>query len=97
VTWGEAAEEQRRFLDAQGVELKAAVEAVLAVSPHPHPYRRIRVEAGGQRRLSLKEWRVWFSVEGERVRVDRLGSGYRPEERGVPGREAHRAFEERFG
>ena len=97
VCWSEAAEEQRRFLDEQGVALKAAVEAVLAVSPHPHPYRRIRVEAGGQRRLSLKEWRVWFSVEGERVQVDRLGSGYRPAERGAPGREAHRAFEERFG
>jgi tRNA-Thr(GGU) m(6)t(6)A37 methyltransferase TsaA len=97
VQWGAAAEEQRGFLLGLGVDLKGPVEAVLSVSPHPHPYRRIRVEEGGRRRLALKEWRVWFTVEGERVRVEGLGSGYRPGERGVAGREAHLAFAERFG
>ena len=97
VEWGERAEEQRLFLLAVGVDLREPVEAVLAVSPHPHPYRRIRVEAGGQRRLALKEWRVWFAVEGRTVRVERLGSGYREAERGAPGLEAHRAFGERYG
>lgn len=97
VRWAERAEEQRFFLLERGVDLKEPVEAVLAVSPHPHPYRRIRVEAGNQRRLALKEWRVWFSVEGVIVRVERLDSGYRKSERGAPGLEAHQAFGERFG
>ncbi|MCS6901987.1 MAG: tRNA (N6-threonylcarbamoyladenosine(37)-N6)-methyltransferase TrmO [Myxococcales bacterium] len=97
VSWGEAAKEQEHFLSGLWVALKEAVEAVLAVSPHPHPYRRIRLEAGGQRRLALREWRVWFSVEGARVRVERLGSGHRPAERGAPRRDVHQAFAERFG
>ncbi|MCU0658634.1 MAG: tRNA (N6-threonylcarbamoyladenosine(37)-N6)-methyltransferase TrmO [Polyangiaceae bacterium] len=97
VSWGVEATGQLAFLSERGVEVQGAIEAVLSVSPHPHPYRRIKLEAGGLRRLALKEWRVWFRVEGTEVRVERLGSGYRAEERGEPGREAHRAFGERYG
>lgn len=96
IIWGERAEEQLSFLLNRGVDLKEAISAILSVSPHPHPYRRIRIEGENLRRLALKEWRIWFSIDETTVHVQKLGSGYRKNEREVLGREVHRDFEERY-
>lgn len=97
VGWSPLATEQRAFLLAQGVDLGPGIDEVLSVSPHPHPYRRIRIEPDGQRVLSLKDWRVRFVVAGEQVSVERLATGYRPAQLEAPALALHRAFAERFG
>jgi hypothetical protein len=61
------------------VDLASAIESVLALGPQPHAYRRIRRHAGGMR-LALKEWRVDFVVDGQRIVVTSLASGYRAQE-----------------
>lgn len=60
-----------------GLALRERVAAALALGPKPNPYRRIRPE-GEFFRLSVKEWRVLFLVDGRRIRVMRVSSGYRP-------------------
>jgi tRNA-Thr(GGU) m(6)t(6)A37 methyltransferase TsaA len=79
VAFDEEARAQVDWLKARGVDLRAAIEAVLALGPQPHPYRRIR-RHGSAMRLSLKEWRVDFEVVGRRVVVRRLSTGYRATE-----------------
>ena len=50
---------------------------------------------------AFKSWRVRFELEGDRVRVCRLCSGYPPSERAKPDPEGkldvHRAYAEVFG
>jgi tRNA (adenine37-N6)-methyltransferase len=90
---------QLEFLRRQGVDLAPAVARALALGPAPHPYRRIRPEGDGMR-LALKDWRVRFRAEGERLRVLEVTSGYRPRELAGSDRpelDAHRAFEREFG
>jgi hypothetical protein len=47
-------------------------------------------------RLALKEWRADFVVEGRRILVTGLSSGYRPKELATDAPEVHRAFSLRF-
>jgi tRNA (adenine37-N6)-methyltransferase len=98
VVWGEPAKTQGAWLEARGVELVKHVGEILAVSPRPHAYRRIRSEGAGFR-LAWKEFRVLFRIDGRVVTVERLASGYRPAELAAPtpGLELHRAFVEAFG
>jgi hypothetical protein len=56
--------------------LRARVTTTLALGPEPQPYRRIRREGPGFV-LAVKDWRARFSVEGRRVRVHEIRSGYR--------------------
>lgn len=88
VVWSERAELQRRWLDARGpstieagssspLSIAQRVDAALALGPQPHPYRRIR-RRGDEGVLATKEWRVRFRVDGRRVTVEELASGYRP-------------------
>jgi len=74
------------------VDLRARIEEALALGPAPHPYRRIRKTPEGSV-LAVKEWRVRFRVDGRKVVVERIATGYRPKERP----EVHRAFVARFG
>jgi tRNA (adenine37-N6)-methyltransferase len=76
VDFDETARAQIDWLRARGVDLRPAIEAALVLGPQPHPYRRIKPHGGGLR-LSLKEWRVDFEVDGQRVLVRALGTGYR--------------------
>lgn len=91
---------QLDFLRALGVDLEAAITQALSVGPRPHPYRRIRRE-GDAFRLAHKDWRVRFRVDGRRVTIQSLRTGYRPAqlaELPLPDeRRAHRAFVEQFG
>jgi hypothetical protein len=101
VTWAALAAEQAAWLLTEhGVDLTPRISAALALGPEPHAYRRIRAHGAGMR-LALKDWRVDFTVEGRRVTVRSIHTGYRPrqlateEEGSAPA--AHRAFVARFG
>ncbi|MDP9034224.1 MAG: tRNA (N6-threonylcarbamoyladenosine(37)-N6)-methyltransferase TrmO, partial [Myxococcota bacterium] len=48
---------QLEWLRERGLDLRSGIVAALALGPHPHPYRRIRVHGEGMR-LALKDWRV---------------------------------------
>ncbi|HXN30724.1 MAG TPA: tRNA (N6-threonylcarbamoyladenosine(37)-N6)-methyltransferase TrmO [Polyangiaceae bacterium] len=80
------------WLRDRGVDLRAAIEAALALGPQPHPYRRIRPQGSGMR-LALKEWRVDFEVAGRCIEVGALSTGYRATQLASdPALEVHRDF-----
>ncbi|UQA57968.1 tRNA (N6-threonylcarbamoyladenosine(37)-N6)-methyltransferase TrmO [Polyangium aurulentum] len=101
VGWGEAAAAQAAYLrDEHGVDLVGPVERTLRLGPQPHPYRRIRAEADGTLRLSVKDWRVRFCVQGRLVTVLAIGTGYRERDLALsedPAVAPHRAYVARFG
>ena len=100
VVWSPLAEEQARFLlDSFAIDLATQVNQILALGYEPHPYRRIRKREQGYR-LAVKDWRVDFDVEGTRIRVATIVTGYREkqlENEGDPAIAPHRAFAHRFG
>jgi tRNA-Thr(GGU) m(6)t(6)A37 methyltransferase TsaA len=57
--------------------LRERIVATLSLGPQPHPYRRIRRDGDGGE-LAIQDWRIRFTVEGQRVRVTGVRSGYRP-------------------
>ena len=74
------AAEQLSFLKQEhAVDLEERIVAQLILGPAPHAYRRIRAESG-RLRLAIKDWRVWFRVDGQTITVESLSSGYRPRE-----------------
>jgi len=99
VCFSPRAAEQLEFLRAAGVEVEPRVREVLALGPQPHAYRRIRIEDDGTRKLALKEWRYRFRVDGARLEVFAIESGYRKKdlERGGAELDVHRAFVAAFG
>jgi tRNA (adenine37-N6)-methyltransferase len=59
--------------------LRASIEDRLSIGPTPHAYRRIKKTRDGYR-LGLGDLRVDFDIDGERVEVRALRSGYRQKE-----------------
>lgn len=104
VSWSARAAEQLVFLGAHGQRLRDDAERVLAAGPAPHPYRRIRRD-GDRLRLSVRDFRVYFTLHAQRVEIDELGTGYRASALADPRTEPsadspldlHRAFVARFG
>jgi hypothetical protein len=100
VRYSELAKAQLDFLrDAQSLDLYPRIKDMLSVGPSPHPYRRIRKEKDGFR-LSIREWRVAFRIDGKLVTVERVHSGYRPSQlfgSDDPKLFAHKVFVEKFG
>lgn len=81
------------------IELEEPIRAILTLGPQQHPYRRIRAD-GDHMVLSVKDWRARFRVEGTRIIVHEIVSGYRPRElftNADPALDAHRAFVEMLG
>jgi tRNA-Thr(GGU) m(6)t(6)A37 methyltransferase TsaA len=77
VSFGDRALEQLAWLAQRtDLDLRALAEQVLAAGPVPHPYRRIKRE-GELFRLAVKDFRVRFSVEDDRVCVLEIATGYR--------------------
>ena len=71
------AEEQSEWLRvAGGVDFVTRAIELLGLDPSPHRTRRIRRIADGGSMMACGGWRVYFSVEGETVFIDRLASGY---------------------
>jgi len=113
VEFSDEAERHIGYLrEAFGLELEAPIRTVLALGPQAHPYRRIRRDrsnvsngadgANGAETLVLavKDWRARFVVEGPRIVVLAVRTGYRPREiveNLARELDPHRAFVERFG
>ena len=99
IEWSAVAAAQIAWLrDARAVDLAEPITRILSLGPQPHPYRRIRKD-GDALRLALKDWRVRFHVDGRRVLVESIMTGYRESQLapgGDPALEAHRAFVARF-
>lgn len=87
---------QLAWLRDRGLELRAPLDAALALGPEPKPYRRIRADRG-RWRIAVKEWRAWFDVDGDVIRVVELGSGYRRADHARPELALHRDFVREFG
>lgn len=104
VRFGELAATQLSWLaeHAPQLELRARIEATLALGPQPHPYRRIKKADGGALVLAVKEWRARFAVDEatRTIAVESMASGFRSKELAT-GTDAslplHRAFVTRFG
>jgi len=80
IEWSVAAEARAAWLRARGHDVVTPAETILCAGPEPHPYRRIKREADGGLCLAVKAWRYRFTVDGTRVRVENISSGYRPRE-----------------
>ena len=77
-----------------GIELEEAILSVLRLGPQQHPYRRIKRDGDGLV-LAVKEFRARFAVEGRRIVVLSIASGYRPKELATnlaPELDAHRGL-----
>ncbi len=101
VRWTSGARNMADWLErAHGVDMVRPVEEVLALGPEPHPYRRIKKD-GDALRLSFKEWRIRFQVDGRAIVITGVASGYRHSQlfgpRADPALDVHRAFIEQFG
>lgn len=80
-------------------ELEERIVQVLSAGAEPHAYRRIK-RRGEEGTLAHKAWRVDFIVDGARVEVVRLRSGFRQrdlDEASNPELLMHRQFIDRFG
>ncbi|MGA2449178.1 MAG: tRNA (N6-threonylcarbamoyladenosine(37)-N6)-methyltransferase TrmO [Polyangiaceae bacterium] len=91
------------WLRERGVHLQPEIVSVLSLGPQPHPYRRIR-SLGAGCSLGLHDWRVDFMVDGERIVVREVHTGYKPRQlaegdvAGPDGNlELHTAFWQRWG
>jgi tRNA-Thr(GGU) m(6)t(6)A37 methyltransferase TsaA len=77
VRWSDLAKQQTDWLrEKHAVDLSPHVNKVLAVSPEPHQYRRIKQIEPGIRQLAIRSWRILFTVNEEVVYVLEVQSGY---------------------
>jgi tRNA-Thr(GGU) m(6)t(6)A37 methyltransferase TsaA len=77
VQFAAVAAEQAAWIETHtGLTIAERITATLVLGPMPHPYRRIR-RMQGWLQLSVKEWRVRFTVCGREVSVERIDSGFR--------------------
>jgi len=101
VAWSSEALERLVFIrDELGVDIREPIERTLRLGPQPHPYRRIRIEPDGTRQLAHKDWRAYFGVDGRRVLISTIDTGYREKDLVTsrdPAVEKHRRFVEKFG
>jgi hypothetical protein len=71
------AAQQAAWIEAHtGLAIRERIHSTLALGPTPHPYRRIR-RVDGCMQLSVKEWRIRFTVVERDVRVLEIYSGFR--------------------
>jgi tRNA-Thr(GGU) m(6)t(6)A37 methyltransferase TsaA len=89
------AAEQAAWIEAHtGLAIRERIQSTLALGPTSHPYRRIR-RVGDWMQLSVKEWRVRFTVVERDVRVLEINSGFRDSQLAASGAdEAHRRHRE---
>ncbi len=95
VSFDTLADEQAAWVKSHTqFDLRERIAATLGLGATPHPYRRIR-PMGEWMQLAVKEWRVRFTVDGSRVTVHSVASGYRDSQLAAATGEAlaaHRAF-----
>lgn len=97
VSFDSIAEEQLAFLEAAGEsEVRTELKKRLSLAPRPHAYRRIKA-VGKAFRIALGSWRAFFEIEGQRVRVTEIQSGYRAKELySEESPELHRRFHDKW-
>jgi tRNA-Thr(GGU) m(6)t(6)A37 methyltransferase TsaA len=78
-----------------GLAIRERIKSTLALGPAPHPYRRIR-RVDQWMQLSVKEWRVRFSVLEREVRVMEIYSGFRDSQLAADGGDDSRAPHREF-
>src|SRR5690606_19162995 len=76
VVFGELAERGLARFEEDAAAIRESIRERLSIGPTPHAYRRIKKTAEGFR-LGLGDLRVDFDIDGERVDVRALRSGYR--------------------
>ena len=77
IEWSDLAQRQTEWLArTHGVELAGDAAKILKHDPMPHPYRRISRWSRTHSILAIKSWRVKFSIEGTRIGIERIVSGY---------------------
>lgn len=105
VVFSDRALEALAWLTTQGVDwLQAQARHNLGLGPAPHAYRRIKAD-GDAMRIAIRDFRLRFSVDGTRITVLSVHSGYKRRALDRPSAKAgattplavHRAFIERFG
>jgi len=94
------AAEQTAWIEIHtGLAIGERIRSALALGPAPHPYRRIR-RMDDCMQLSVKEWRVRFTVLARHVRVMEVLSGFRASQLAEAGaddaRRCHREFVARW-
>jgi mRNA-degrading endonuclease RelE of RelBE toxin-antitoxin system len=106
VSYSPHAELQLAWLEGKAaLDLRTLADSVLRAGPTPHAYRRIRAHAAGHFSLGVKDFRLLFTVDGTRVTVLEIASGYRKGVLADPNAqpteltplEVHRAFVQAFG
>jgi hypothetical protein len=99
------AREQEDWLASKfGIRLLHRAGEILTHDPRPHPYKRIKAAPAGTLVLSIKSWRVRYRVEGTRVVITEIASGFsrkalaegKSTRKPLHDEEAHRDFQERF-
>jgi tRNA-Thr(GGU) m(6)t(6)A37 methyltransferase TsaA len=90
------AAEQAVWIEAHtGLAIRERIQSTLALGPTPHPYRRIR-RVDDWMQLSVKEWRIRFTVVEREVRVIEIDSGFRASQLAAGGadesHQPHREF-----
>jgi tRNA-Thr(GGU) m(6)t(6)A37 methyltransferase TsaA len=93
LVWSQTAARQLEWLGRHyHPDFPSRVSRILEQDPYPHKTRRI-TRLPHEYRLGCGAWRVFFQIEGERVLIDRIGSGlYEPT--GNPEAEVHFRFRE---
>jgi tRNA (adenine37-N6)-methyltransferase len=98
-----AASDRAEWLASEfGIHLLGRAREVLSRDPHPHPYKRIKAEKDGILALSIKSWRLRYHVDGNRVVIRTIASGYSSEalstgpQKKLDNGEAHAKFHKRF-
>lgn len=77
VAWSEDALLQLQFLETRGCDwLRQRAQDVLSLGGAPHPYRRIKPD-GDAMRLAVKDFRLRFRQDGERIVIERILTGYK--------------------
>jgi tRNA-Thr(GGU) m(6)t(6)A37 methyltransferase TsaA len=82
---------QAAWIEANtGLAIRERIQSTLTLGPTSHPYRRIR-RVDEWMQLSVKEWRVRFTVVERDVRVIEIYSGFRASQLAAGGtNESHR-------
>lgn len=97
--WSELLREQLGFLEARQVTIIDDLQQILEAGPASHPSRRIR-RNGSKGLLAFKDFRLSFRVEGTRLLLLRLDSGYAQAELDAAANarlELHRDYVQQFG
>ena len=89
-----SAREGLAWIEAREPGLSKRIENILRQDPYPHKTRRITKYQGGYR-MSCGDWRVFYGIEDQQVKVHRLSSRYRALASDIP--LVHQEFLNTFG